>query len=237
MTALTLTAKETEMLVAVMSEMGEIPNTINFEQVAKRVEVKYAKNARQSFKKLFEKLKAQAGPAPGGGDGTTPPKTPSPTKRASPKKKVGANNTPIKATPKPRGKKTAAKKEVKEEYLDSDEMLEDPVLDEEDGKSPEHISPLTTEKTGKNTGVSHSTGSSESVQISDEDARMSVDEAEELMSAVEEDAVDDHVDPEEQILADEAGLTIPAYRRIPNKSDSFSVPVRLANLGQKDQSV
>ena len=30
MTTLTLTAKETEMLVAVMSEMGEIPSTVSF---------------------------------------------------------------------------------------------------------------------------------------------------------------------------------------------------------------
>ncbi|KAF7872488.1 hypothetical protein EAF04_003409 [Stromatinia cepivora] len=132
MTALTLTAKETEMLVAVMSEMGEIPNTINFERVATRVEVKYARNARSSFKKLFDKLKAQAGPAPDGENGSTPPKTPSPTKKASPKKKVGPNNTPIKATPKSRGKKAAAKKEVKEEVFDSDEHLEEPVWDNED---------------------------------------------------------------------------------------------------------
>ncbi|CAD6453411.1 c0e850ee-66e3-4320-9770-10fb800de788 [Sclerotinia trifoliorum] len=135
MTALTLTAKETEMLVAVMSEMGEIPNTINFERVASRVEVKYARNARSSFKKLFDKLKSQAGPAPDGENDSTPPKTPSPTKKASPKKKVGPNNTPVKATPKSRGKKAGAKKEVKEEVFDSDEQLEEPILDDEDEDS------------------------------------------------------------------------------------------------------
>ncbi|ESZ90076.1 hypothetical protein SBOR_9540 [Sclerotinia borealis F-4128] len=221
MSALTLTAKETEMLVAVMSEMGEIPNTIDFERVASRVDVKYGKNARQSFKKLFEKLKAQAGPSPDGGDGTRPPKTPSPTKRASPKKKVGANNTPIKATPRPRGKKATVKKEAKEEYVDSDEALEDPVLVDEDGKSPKHISPLTAEKTVENTGVGLSTGLSESIQTSDEDIKMSVVE-------VGEDVVDEQVELDEQLQADE-GFRINSTLS-PSPFDLFISDEKMAQL-------
>ncbi|KAG4026866.1 hypothetical protein MFRU_035g00180 [Monilinia fructicola] len=135
MAPITLSAKETDMLVAVMSEMGEIPNTIDFELVAKRVDVKFAKNARQSFKKLFEKLKAQAGPSPDGEASSSPSKTASPTKKATPKKKVGASNAPIKATPKRRGKNAAAKKEVNQEDVDDDEMSDGQVFTNDDEDS------------------------------------------------------------------------------------------------------
>ncbi|TGO22946.1 hypothetical protein BPAE_0149g00090 [Botrytis paeoniae] len=213
MTTLTLSTKETEMLVAVMSEMGEIPNNINFDRVASRVKVKFAKNARQSFKKLFEKLKDQAGPSPDDEDDATPPKTPSPTKKTSPKKKVGPKNAPIKATPKPRGKKGAVKKEVKEEEVDSGDELAEPVLDDEDGKSPEHIPSLKAESLGKNSVVGSSTGSSESLQISDEVAKMSVVEAEETFSTfIEESPVDEQVDLDEQLLASQADMSVDAYR-------------------------
>ncbi|THV50091.1 hypothetical protein BGAL_0165g00100 [Botrytis galanthina] len=213
MTTLTLSAKETEMLVAVMSEMGEIPSNINFDRVAARVNVKFARNARQSFKKLFEKLKDQAGPSPDEDDAATPPKTPSPTKKTSPKKKVGPKNAPIKAAPKPRGKKGAVKKEVKEEEVDSGDELAEPVFDDEDGKSPEHVPSLKAESPGKNAVVGPSTGSPESLQISDEVARMSVVEAEETLSTfIEESPVDEQVDPDEQLLAAQSNMSVDAYR-------------------------
>ncbi|KAF7916536.1 hypothetical protein BELL_0130g00070 [Botrytis elliptica] len=213
MTTLTLSAKETEMLVAVMSEMGEIPSNINFDRVAARVKVKFAKNARQSFKKLFEKLKDQAGPSPDDEDGATPPKTPSPTKKTSPKKKVGPKNAPIKAAPKSRGKKGTVKKEVKEEEVDSGDELAEPVLDDEDGKSPENIPSLKAKSLGKNSVVCSSTGSSESLQISDEVAKMSVVEAEETFStSIEESPVDEQVDLDEQLLAAQSNMSVGAYR-------------------------
>ncbi|QSZ33717.1 hypothetical protein DSL72_005288 [Monilinia vaccinii-corymbosi] len=215
MTSITLTAKETDMLVAVMTEMEKIPSSINFENVAKRVDVKYGKNARQSFKKLFEKLKAQAGPSPSDGDGTAPPKTPSPTKRASPKKKVGPTNAPIKATPNLRGKKAVVKKQVKEEDVDSDEILEMPVLDDENGKSQNKISSVAAEKTtGKHVGVSHTMEPSESLQNSDEDTGTSIVD---FVSATGSLAVDakldaDQLDANDQLLADDYGMSLPAYR-------------------------
>ncbi|KAF7900654.1 uncharacterized protein EAF01_007956 [Botrytis porri] len=213
MATLTLSAKETEILVAFMSEMGEIPSNINFDKVAGRVGVKFGKNARQSFKKLFEKLKDQAGPPPDTEDGDTPPKTPSPTKKTSPKKKVGPKNAPIKATPKPRGKKAAVKKEVKEEVVDSDDELAERVLDDEDGKSPEHIPSLRAESLGKNSLVGSSTGSSESLQISNKVARISVIEAEETISTfTEESPVDEQADLDEQLLAAQSEMSVDAYR-------------------------
>ncbi|TGO62536.1 hypothetical protein BCON_0019g00720 [Botryotinia convoluta] len=209
MTTLTMTAKETEMLVAVMSEMGEIPSNINFDRVAARVNVKFARNARQSFKKLFEKLKDQAGPSPDDEDGATPSKTPSPTKKTSPKKKVGPKNAPIKATAKPRGKKGA----VKKEEVDSGDELAEPVLNDEDGKSPEHIPSLKAESLGKNSVVGPSTGSPESLQISDEVAKMSVVEAEETFSTfIEEGPVDEQADLDEQLLAAQSDISVDAYR-------------------------
>ncbi|KAF5874250.1 uncharacterized protein Bfra_004257 [Botrytis fragariae] len=213
MATLTLSAKETEMLVAVMSEMGEIPSNINFDRVAARVNFKFARNARQSFKKLFEKLKDQARPSPEDDDGATPPKIPSPTKKTSPKKKVGPKNGPIKATPKPRGKKAAVKNEVKEEEVDSGDELAEPVLDDEDGKSPEHIPSLKAESLGKNAIVGPSTGSPESLQISDEVAKMSVVEAEETFPTfIEESPVDEQVGLDEQLLAAQADMSVDAYR-------------------------
>ncbi|TEY58840.1 hypothetical protein BOTCAL_0198g00070 [Botryotinia calthae] len=209
MTTLTLTAKETEMLVAVMSEMGEIPSTINFERVAARVNVKFAKNARQSFKHLFEKFKKQAGPSPDDGYGAVPP---TPTKKNSPKKKVGPKNGPIKATPKPRGKKAAVKKEVKEE-VDSGDELAEPALDDEDGKSPEHIPLLNAKSIGKDAVVTPSTGSSESLQISDDVARMSVIGAKEPSPTfIGEHPVDEQVDLDEELLAAHSDMSVDAYR-------------------------
>ncbi|KAB8301201.1 hypothetical protein EYC80_003092 [Monilinia laxa] len=215
MASITLSAKETDMLVAVMSEMGEIPNTIDFDHVAKRVDVKYARNARQSFKKLFEKLKAQAGPPPDGEASSTPPKAPSPTKRSAPKKKVGANKTPIKATPKRRGKNAAAKKEVKIEDVDSDGMSDEQVFTDEDGKSPNHVSFPTAEKTtGNETGVTQAMEPCNGVQKSDEDARISTDD--EQLDAYQ-------LDADEQLQADEYGMTLQAYRewRDPNEYNNF----------------
>ncbi|KAM0313599.1 hypothetical protein ACHAO8_005403 [Botrytis cinerea] len=210
MATLTLTAKETEMLVAVMSEMGEIPSTINFERVAARVNVKFARNARQSFKNLFEKLKKQAGPSPDDGYGAVPP---TPVKRSSPKKKVGPKNGPIKANPKPRGKKTAVKKEVKEEEVDSGDELAEPVLDDEDGKLPEHVPSLNAKILGKNAVVTPSTGCSESLQISDVVARMSVIEAKEPSpTLIGERTVDNQVDLDEEILAAQSNMSVDAYR-------------------------
>ncbi|RAL66366.1 hypothetical protein DID88_006035 [Monilinia fructigena] len=204
MASITLSAKETDMLVAVMSEMGEIPNTIDFEHVAKRVDVKYARNARQSFKKLFEKLKAQAGPSPDGEVSSTPPKAPSPTKRAVSRKKVGANHTPIKAVPKRRGKNPVAKKNVKEEDVNSDGVLDEQAFTDEDGKSPNHISSPTAEKTtGKDAGVTQAMEPCKVVQKSDEDARMSTDD--EQLDAYQ-------LDADEQLQADEYGMALQAYR-------------------------
>lgn len=89
--------------------------------------------------------------------------------------------------------------------------MEEPELNDEDGKSPNHSSTLALKKTGKKPGVSHSNGSSESVQTSDEDTKMSV-EVEEPMSAIGENEDDDQGTPDEQLQAERFGMTTAAYR-------------------------
>ncbi|KAL5326144.1 hypothetical protein ACEPPN_007282 [Leptodophora sp. 'Broadleaf-Isolate-01'] len=51
-----LTPGETKMLAVVCALMGDVPQ-VNFETVAKHCGIKYGKNARQSCKRLFEKIK------------------------------------------------------------------------------------------------------------------------------------------------------------------------------------
>lgn len=86
-----------------------------------------------------------------------------------------------------------------------------------DGKSSDRsFSSLTTKEAGNDTDrISPSTGSSESVQTPDEYGNISF--------AGENEVDDESVAPDEQLLADEYGMTIQAYRewRGLNTYDNF----------------
>jgi len=86
-------------------------------------------------------------------------------------------------------------------------------LDDEDGKLPEHVPSLNAESLGKNAVVTPSTASSESLQISDDVARMSVMEAgEPSHNSIGDRPVNNQVDLDEELLAAQSNMSVDAYR-------------------------
>ncbi|KAF4629560.1 hypothetical protein G7Y89_g8585 [Cudoniella acicularis] len=168
-----LTTKETDMLCAVVSLMGDVPD-VSFEEVAKVTGQKYAKNARQACKKLFEKIKSRVPGAPASAEGegeasgdaeqepeepTTPKKKPA-KKTAAPKKApaakkekaVGARAAPKKANAgmakNAAASKKGAKKEDSEEEAVREEEVEDaedaPAAGEDDGNGKSQSKPVVS---------------------------------------------------------------------------------------------
>ncbi|KAG9241103.1 hypothetical protein BJ878DRAFT_483257 [Calycina marina] len=117
---ITLTQKETELLSAIVGLMCDVPD-IDYNVLAERVGVKYARNVRTSAKKLFDKIKETAPSAPsdeGSSTGEGEVKEPAAkraktsktaTKTATAKKTGTPKKPPAKrnAGPKKCGKRTA----------------------------------------------------------------------------------------------------------------------------------
>ncbi|TAQ86150.1 hypothetical protein B7494_g5524 [Chlorociboria aeruginascens] len=56
MSNVSLTPKELALLTSFIQELGGIPSTVNFQNIADRNGIKYGKNARSSFNKLLDKI-------------------------------------------------------------------------------------------------------------------------------------------------------------------------------------
>ncbi|KAH8820582.1 hypothetical protein F5884DRAFT_826944 [Xylogone sp. PMI_703] len=131
--AISLSQKESELLGVVIAEMNGVPD-VDFEVVAQKVGIKYARNARSSFKRIWDKLK-------GGETGTddndkkTTPKKSTPKKASTRVTKPTAgkgNKTPSKS---PGKKKRQVKKEESDEGDDEINYDKLDVKDEEDEES------------------------------------------------------------------------------------------------------
>jgi hypothetical protein len=104
------------------------PIQVDFEQVAKLCGVAYGKNARASCKKLFEKIKSNAGQTNGSAEGNGEEADEKPKAKPRTKKAVGPRAAPKKAAAAPkkpagRGRKPKVE-EPEEEMVDAEEAEE-----------------------------------------------------------------------------------------------------------------
>lgn len=129
---------------------------VDFEVIAQKVGIKYAKNARQSFKRVWEKLKN------GGSDSgpSTPGKT---TPRKTTQGKVATPRKNTKVAPKTPRKKT---KKVKKEE-DTDEEEED--YDKLDVKKEEREEDSGEDTDNEEEQLSDENGQEEHLVLKDED--------------------------------------------------------------------
>ncbi|RDL34000.1 uncharacterized protein BP5553_08368 [Venustampulla echinocandica] len=156
-TMIGLTPKETQMLSAVVSLMGDVPN-VSFDEVARLCGHKYARNARTSCKKLFEKLKANAGnnsascdtAKPDGAENSDGEEIGGAKKKTAPKAKKtpGARAAPKKAAA--GMKKGTARKVIKKEpEIESEDEKFDLNMKEEDEEDHDYDHGHEMERTGK----------------------------------------------------------------------------------------
>ncbi|RFU33422.1 hypothetical protein B7463_g2929, partial [Scytalidium lignicola] len=203
--AIALSQKESELLAAVISEMNGVPD-VDFEIIAQKVGIKYARNARQAFKRVWDKLKGGDNAGEGTDYGDTPTKvTP---KKSTPRKaaqKIAKPVTPHKAPKSESKTPRKRKRQVKKE--DSDEVDEEKNYDNLDVKEEEEES-----------------SDDEDDEI---DENMAIKEEDRTMVAVKEEfehtGVKDESDDGEEFEAATRDMTIEELRawKAQNNYDSF----------------
>ncbi|KAH8593732.1 hypothetical protein B0O99DRAFT_688565 [Bisporella sp. PMI_857] len=223
-----LTPKETQMLATIFSLMGDAPQ-IDYDKLAERLGIKYARNARTSCKKLLQKIKGHSGTgaAVGGdsdnGEGDTGGPSKKPTKAV--KKAVGKNAAPKKAAnsrpPKAKynGKKKAKTALKKEEPEDENLLALDNGDDENNyGKSLTPNQPPTTsikepmvEIPATQSSVEGIDGKADSTTSPHSPAHGIDGKAESIVSFYDE-AISNYTSDDERKEAEERGISLEEWR-------------------------